>query len=343
MNSVVQITFILLTATFCQDGDSNTIVDFDRHFLKAVARAQSSVVSLRVERREESVEAASKRRKLFSENSIFATRPPNAPATATIIDPNGYLLTTYFNVEGSLLKITAIFPDNTEAEAQLVGFDGNNDLALLKIRRAGLPVLAACDPGEISIGQSVAALGRGPDETSLTINPGIVSALGRMAGRCIQTDAKLNYGNVGGPLIDGQGRLVGITCRVSTRNAAHYGQNSGVGFAITWDELNQLLPNLKEGVKIAPNRRPFLGIQARPDSEADGCEIGDVIPGSAAQRAGLRTGDIVIEFAGKAIHSFDELRNAISKHAVGEKIVLSYLRDDEDHETTVELGESIDP
>lgn len=309
---------------------------------KAGEAAAPSVVALKVDREPEPEKSAPRP---FANpfgsmmtGGVFARRPQNAWCTGTVIEADGHILTTHFNVSGKVKGILVRLADGREFPASLVGFNGKYDLALLKIEAEGLPVLKPSRLQDLKVGDTLVALGRAPDGKALTVNPGILSAPSRMEGRGVQTDAKLNYGNVGGPLVDPQGRLVALTCKVDTKYAADRGQNSGVGFAVTHDRLAEILPDLKAGRNVAESRRAFLGIEANTQSSVEGVELQAVRPGTAAEKAGLKVGDIIVEFDGKPVKTFEELRGSILRKNAGDRVKVKVKRGESQLELDCELG-----
>jgi len=208
------------------------------------------------------------------------------------------------------------------------------------MRSAGDAAVEACHEAldDLKAGHPRVALGRAPNGKSLTVNPGIVSAASRMSGKGIQLDAKLNYGNVGGPVVDHEGRLVAVSCKIDVKYASVYGQNSGVGFAITHDRFTALLADLKAGKSEAEPRRPFLGIQADTKSTKEGVELESVQAGGAAEKAGIKARDVIVEFDGKKIGAFDELRESIMRKSAGDKVKVKVVRGEETIEFDCTLG-----
>ncbi len=275
--------------------------------------------------------------------NVFARRPIGAWCTGTIIEADGVLLTTDFNVQGSIKSIKVRLADGREFDGRLMASNATFDLAAIKIEASDLPTPSYSPIEDLRMGTPVLALGRSPDGRGLTVNPGILSAPSRLAGRAIQTDARLNYGNVGGPLVDLEGRLVGITCKVDTRFAADRGQNSGVGFAIPHHRLREVLADLKAGRSVREARRAFLGVKTSDQpAEVEGFQVGEVVPGSAAERAGLRAGDVIVELDGRKIRGFDDLRAAIARRNPGDRVKIRLLRGEDPLEIDCELGWDID-
>ncbi|MBI2930730.1 MAG: trypsin-like peptidase domain-containing protein [Planctomycetes bacterium] len=310
----------------------------EQAYRRAAEKAAPWVVSVRVSREEEKTSSGGNP---MLTGGVFNRRPKNAPTSGTLIDEDGYVVTSYFNVKGKLKDLKVVLSDGEEKKARLVGYHGSADIALLKIDLTDEPSSPKRSPlNQWKVGMPVVALGRGPDGQGLCLSSGIISAPARLAGRAVQTDARLNYGNVGGPLVDLQGRLIGVTCKVDTKTAASFGQNSGVSFAVTWDQLDALLPDLRKGVKTERTGQPFLGVQADPTAEGvEGVVIESVVPGSAAEEAGIKPGDVLVEFDGAELKTFDDLRAVISKKAVGDEVQVKLRRGEEDLEFSIRLGE----
>lgn len=264
--------------------------------------------------------------------NIFAERS-TAPVSGTIVGAEGEILTTHFNILKAK-KIVVRLADGRRFNATIKGYSARKDLALLKIDAKGLPILSRKKGATVDIGAVVAAVGRNADN-SPSVNAGIVSATDRMYGQAIQTDARLNYANVGGPLVDREGNLVGVTCNVTTSTSSRWGPNSGIGFAVPCAMLDKVIPMLKSGVN--EGKPGYLGVFANPEAAADaGAVIADVHPGSAAATGGLKAGDAIVGFEGKPIANFDQLRRAIINKMVGDKVELIVKRTtDEKSETLV--------
>lgn len=268
---------------------------------------------------------------------VFAKRP-SAWCSGFVVEPDGVILTTYFNVSGKVKSVKVMLPDGRELGGEILGYNGTYDLAAIKVQAEGLPTLKKARLDELKAGQPLVALGRAPNGKSLTVNPGIVSAASRMSGKGLQLDAKLNYGNVGGPVVDHEGRLVAVSCKVDVKYASVYGQNSGVGFAITHDKFTTLLADLKAGKNEAEPRRPFLGIQADTKSTKEGVELESVQAGGAAEKSGIKARDVIVAFDGRKITAFDDLRESILRKSAGDKVKVTVLRGEETIEFDCTLG-----
>jgi serine protease Do len=291
---------------------------------------RESVVALRVDREPEKTSRAA---------GPFGRRPRGATASGVIIDPAGYILTSRFNVAGKVKKIEVILADGTVKEARLLGYDAPLDVALLKIAATDLPVPRFAKTGKLQLGDPVFVIGRAPGGKGWTFNPGILSAQDRFAGKMVQTDAKINFGNVGGILVDRKGLMIGMTCKIDTRYAGTYGQNSGVGFAARWEKIADAMPKLKQGARLESEKRPFLGVIYDPDSTEKGVRLLEVQPDTAAAKAGLRAGDIILTFAGETLKSPSDLLKIINQHKVGDKLDCTVKRDGKILELKVTLGE----
>lgn len=248
-----------------------------------------------------------------------------------IIDGEGHILTNNHVVEDAD-EIKVILKDHKEFEAKVIGRDPKTDLALIKIKSGkGLQPIRLGNSDELRVGDWVMAIGN-PFGLEHTVTAGIVSAKGRVIGagpydNFIQTDASINPGNSGGPLINLKGEVVGI-------NTAIIAQGQGIGFAIPINTAKELLPQLKEKGKVT---RGWLGVMIQkvtPDlarsfnlKDESGALVGDVTPGSPADKAGIKPGDIIIEFDGKAIKEMNELPRLVAAVPVGKTVEVKVLRD----------------
>jgi serine protease Do len=274
---------------------------------------------------------------------------PAGPCSGVIYEPDGFILTSYFNVSGKLrergLKVT--LADGTVHEAKLLGHDEGRDIALLKIEADGLPVLPKADLSKVAQGTFVAIVGRAPDKEHPTIGCGIVSAVNRMRNTAVQTDASMNYGNSGGALVTLRGELVGVGAHIAPR--ARWGQSSGVGFACKVTEIDGVLERLKKGEKIAAPKMPFLGIrpgEGNPDVE--GVEVSLVVPGAPAEKAGIKGGDVIVALDGAKVTDFESLRTLLAAKKIGDEVTVRVMRKGEDgkyaaREFKVKLGERSGP
>jgi S1-C subfamily serine protease len=315
---------------------------FEERYRAAAEKAAAVTVSLRVDRIKDSVAPPPPRgmRGFGGGDDPFGKRPANSPVTGLILEADGWIATSYFNIAGDLKEIEATLPDGRVLPAKLVGYQTGADIALLKVEATGLAVLPRVDPHFLKTGEPVVAVGRAPDGRGLTVNPGILSAPGRHAGKTVQVDCRLNFGNVGGPLVDLEGRLIGMTCKITTART-DIGQNSGIGFALISTHLDSALPALKKGEKTTSGSgRPFLGIIGEPnDTETDGARIKELHNGGSAEKSGLKVDDVIIAMDGVRIRNFEELRTVIMKKKVGETVKVKLRREGQELEFDVVLSE----
>jgi serine protease Do len=227
-----------------------------------------------------------------------------------------------------------------------VGTDAKSDLAVLKIDKTGLPALPLSDSSKVQVGDVVLAIGN-PFGVGQTVTMGIVSATGRALGiedyeDFIQTDAAINPGNSGGALVSADGRLIGINTAIMSRS----GGNQGVGFAIPATMARNVTDQIIHGGKVS---RAFLGVMIQPVtsdlakafklSKAEGALISDVTPGSPAERAGLKAGDVVTRLDDRVVADSRALRLMIGELSPGKAVQLAVVRDGTERRHSVTLGE----
>ncbi|MGP1395318.1 MAG: DegQ family serine endoprotease [Inquilinaceae bacterium] len=260
--------------------------------------------------------------------------PGQAQGSGFIIDPAGYVVTND-HVVGRATDITVTLTDGTEFPAELVGSDPRTDLALLKVEAdRDLPFVAfAADQGKARVGDWVMAVGN-PFGLGGTVTVGIVSAQSRdlQAGPFddfLQVDAAINQGNSGGPLFDMDGNVVGVNSAIVSPN----GGSVGLGFAIPATLAQPVIAQLRETGTVV---RGWLGVNIQtvtPDladalglDSATGALVSNVMPGSPAQRAGLRQGDVILSFGGAEVETMRDLPRLVADTPVGDRIDLEVLR-----------------
>jgi serine protease Do len=267
-----------------------------------------------------------------------------AQGSGFIISPDGYILTNNHLV-GDAEKVIVEVADGRKFTAEKIGTDEDSDVAVVKIDANDLKYLEMADSDTLEVGEWVLAIGN-PLGLSHTVTAGIVSAKGRSGfglatlENFIQTDAAINFGNSGGPLINLDGEVVGI-------NAAIVGAsgNIGIGFAIPINMAKHIYEQLKTGGKI---ERGFLGVGTQDmdaaKAEAFGLKnskgvlIPDVVEGSAAEKAGIRHNDVILELDDKPVESANDLQNRIAMLKPGTKIEILIWRDGKRKTVTVKLG-----
>jgi putative serine protease PepD len=279
--------------------------------------------------------------------------------SGVIIRADGYILTNDHVVSlgtgGGTLRV--VLADGRTAPATIVGRDPSDDLAVVKVSGlSGLPAATFGRSSGLTVGQTVVAVGA-PLGLSDTVTSGIVSNTTRpvRAGdndqavfQAIQTDAAINPGNSGGPLVDLNGSVVGINAAIATDSSGgglqvpgqtQQSGNIGIGFAIPSDEASRIAGELIASGKAF---HAILGVsvQSSATSNTAGVRLSAVNSGGAAQKAGLKVGDIVTAVAHTRVTTADSLIAAIRSHAPGEKVAVTYLRDGKSSTTTVTLDKS---
>ncbi|HOM19135.1 MAG TPA: PDZ domain-containing protein, partial [Thermoguttaceae bacterium] len=268
------------------------------------------------------------------------------PTTGLVVDPQGYIVSSAFNFVNKPSSILVRLPDGTRKAAKLVANDTNRMLSLLKIEvDKPLPVPEAAPRGQIRVGQWAIAVGRAFGEQKPNTTVGIVSAISRIWGKAIQTDAAVSPNNYGGPLVDIHGRVLGLLAPLSPQGGSELAgvewYDSGIGFAIPLEDILQVLPRLKEGKDLKPG---LLGIQFKsPALHISEAEIGSSRPNSPAAKAGLKAGDKIIQVNDRPISRAAELKEEISKRYAGDKLRLVAQRGKDRIECEVELAAEIAP
>jgi serine protease Do/serine protease DegQ len=274
-------------------------------------------------------------------------RETQSAGSGVIVDAkNGYIITNAHVIQHAE-EITVTLQDDRSFTAEIIGADPGSDIAVIKIEPDRLTDLPIADSDDARVGDFVVAIGN-PFGLGHTVTSGIISALGRSGLNpegyedFIQTDASINPGNSGGALVNLRGELVGVNSAILTRG----GGNIGIGFAIPSNMATSVKEQLVEFGEV---RRGLLGVNiytVTPDiAEAYGVDniqgalVSQVVPGSAADNAGIVPGDIVTEVNGEKIKSATELRNAIGLLRIGDKADLRVVRDGKTMKVSAVLGE----
>ncbi len=272
-----------------------------------------------------------------------------AQGSGFIVSPDGLILTNSHVVRDSqeiLIKLN----DGREFSAKLLGQDANTDIAVLKVDAKNLPYLKLGSSADIEVGQWAIAVGN-PFGLQETLTVGVISAKGRAnldvadMEDFIQTDAAINRGNSGGPLLNIDGEVVGM----NTAIASSTGGYMGIGFAIPSEMIKYVLDELTQTGTVT---RGFLGVVLQPVDydlamvfgldKVEGALVAEVQDGSPAAKAGLRRGDIIIERNGRRVDTVASLRNTISLTKPGQSVTLKVLRDGEPLTITVNVGSKAD-
>jgi putative serine protease PepD len=263
-----------------------------------------------------------------------------ATGTGFVVDDAGHIVTAAHVVDGaSSIKIS--FADGTTRTATLAGKDDAADVAVLKVDPSGLTLhpLALGSSASLQVADAVAAIGS-PFGYEESISTGIVSGLDRTVdapngysvAHAIQTDAALNPGNSGGPILDSSGHVVGIADQIATGGSE---QSSGVGFAVPIDLVAAELAQLEAGKTPA---HAYLGVGTATSTSASGAQVGSVTPGSPAAAAGLKAGDVIAAVDGKRITGSSDLVAAIAGRKPGDQVKLNLRRGSDSLTVTATLG-----
>lgn len=295
---------------------------------------------------------------------FYGLVPEEGQGSGFIIDKDGHILTNY-HVIADARQIEVTLHNRKKYRASIVGVDRSHDLAVIQIKGPDLQPMTLGDSKNLQVGQKVYAIGN-PFGLSGTLTRGIVSSIrpvqepngGATIDEAIQTDAAINPGNSGGPLLNGHGEVIGI----NTMILSSVGQSAGIGFAIPIDTAKAVLNDL---VTLGRVRRPAIGVRTIPiDPDlADqlglpsdyGLLIVQVIPGGAADRAGLRGGteraflgnmpisvggDLIVDIDGEKVEDQQDLAQIMNKHRAGDKVHVTFYRGKKKMETDVTLGEA---
>ena len=296
----------------------------------------------------------------YTVNSMFGqSSTAKASGSGIIISEDGYILTnnhvinssssnsnSYYQItEANNLKVT-LYNDDTEYDAKVIGSDFQTDLAVIKIEKTGLTAAELGDSSAVQVGEFAMAVGN-PLGLQSSISCGIVSAKDREVTdtdtkttyHVIQTDAAINSGNSGGALVNADGKVIGInTLKLSGTGV------EGIGFAIP---INSTIDVYKELISKGKISRPFIGITgidldeatAKKNNLVEGIYVKSIENFSAAEKAGVKVGDVIIEADGSLVKNMDELNTIKNKHSVGDKLKIKVNRDGKEKELTLTLQE----
>ncbi len=281
-------------------------------------------------------------REFFRQPPLPESRPVQGAGSGVIIGSDGLILTNNHVVEGAR-EVTVTLVDKKEYQAEVIGRDPKTDLAVLKVNPDS-PLIAATlgDSEQLQVGDWVLAVGN-PFGLGNTVTSGIVSAKGRVIGAgpyddFIQTDASINPGNSGGPLFNVKGEVVGI-------NSAIISSGQGIGFAIPVNTARPLIPQLVEKGRVT---RGYLGVNIQtvtPDlaaalglADSKGVLVADVVPGGAADKAGIERGDVIVAYEGKRVEDSHALPALVAASPVGKEVTITLVRSGKEHAVTARIA-----
>jgi putative serine protease PepD len=278
-------------------------------------------------------------------NSPFGA-PQQQESTATgtgfVVDGKGHIVTAAHVVDGAS-SITVTFQDGTTRTAKLLGKDNATDVAVLSVDPSGLTLhpLELGSSASLQVGDAVAAIGD-PFTYQRSLSTGVVSGLDRTisapngftVAHAIQTDASLNPGNSGGPVLDASGKVVGIVDQIATNGSSE--TSSGVGFAVPIDLVKSELSSLIAGKTVS---HAYLGVSTSSvSSTTSGALVQSVTSGGPADGAGLRSGDVITKLGSTTIKGTNDLVAAIATHEPGDKVTVTVRRGSDTTDLTVTLG-----
>jgi len=273
--------------------------------------------------------------------------PRSGTGSGFILTEDGYVVTNNHVVEGAT-SVVVRMTDRREFDAEIVGLDELSDLALLKIDAEDLPTLKLAEPDSLKVGEWVLAIGS-PFGLDFSVTAGIVSAMGRSLPTAtndnyvpfIQTDVAINPGNSGGPLFNLEGEVVGVNSQIYTRS----GGSIGLSFSIPVSVVRDVVEQLRDSGAV---QRGWLGVSIQNVdknlAEAFGLDrpagalVAQVVEGSPAEEAGIREGDVIVEFDGEYIETSSELPHVVGLVKPGSEVKVGLIRDGDKKTLSVEVG-----
>lgn len=274
-----------------------------------------------------------------------------ASGSGFILTDDGYILTNYHVIESSS-SITVSFFDGSSVEAALIGYDINNDIAVLKVDKTGLTPVVLGDSNNMNVGDDVVAIGNPLGELTFSLTAGTVSALKRevttsngITMNLIQTDCAINSGNSGGALLNLYGEVVGITNAKYSSNSTNEASIDNIGFAIPVNSVKEIIKSIIEDGFIS---RPYVGISVVDVSQESqsyglpkGAAVKEVVADSPAEKAGLQVNDIITHVNGTAVSGSNELVSIAKESAIGDVLKMTVYRQGNTLELEVTVGEQI--
>ncbi len=337
--------------TVAADPPSNVLQELNNAFIELAANASPAVVTISTER-------TVRRQQMSLFDEFFGRRGPSQPrerefqqrgqGSGVIVDGDGLIMTNH-HVIANADTIIVRMSNNVNLGAEVVGSDPSTDIAILRIDAENLPFLEFGDSDALRVGEWVMAIGSPLSQNlNQTVTQGIVSAKGRSNINLvdyedfIQTDAAINPGNSGGPLINMDGKIIGINTAIASRS----GGSQGIGFAVPINMAQSVMNSLIESGRVV---RAFLGItpenvddsmaRALEMDRARGIFITNVQEGSPAAEAGLRELDVILESDGRAVTDSRQFRTSIASRTPGSQVRLKIFRDGQEMTKTITLGE----
>ncbi len=309
-----------------KEGRIITLEEFSKSISEVVKEVKPSVVNIRV--------------RVKREDSFGEEHVEEGLGSGVIYTNDGYIITNN-HVAGEAEELLVTLSDGSQYQAKLIGGDKNTDVAVIKIDEKGLKAASFTSSDNVEVGEIAIAFGS-PFGLQQTITMGIISAKGRNIAispdilpqvDLIQTDTPINPGNSGGPLVNSSGQVVGMNTLIFSPS----GTSAGIGFAITSDTSVNIADQI---IKYGRARIPFMGIEmGENETDIAGVYVNNVIKGYSAEKAGIKKGDIIIEFDGVAVKTPYELLARILRHNVGDEVQIKIYRDGDYQTASLELVE----
>ncbi|MEX2187333.1 MAG: PDZ domain-containing protein [Pirellulales bacterium] len=320
------------TAVVAQQVQSTSLASTEESAIRAaVARVADSVVQIRT---------------IGGLEEVDRTLLPDGPTTGLVISPDGWIVSSALNFVQQPASILVTFASGEQAPAELVAKDHSRMLVLVKAQGvSGLAVPELVPADEIRVGQWAIAVGRTFRADRPNISVGIVSALDRMFGKVMQTDADVSTANYGGPLVDIRGRVYGVVVPIAPQSTSEIAgaewYDSGIGFAVPLASLDAPLERMKQG---HDQRAGVMGIGLAAENAHDSpAEFATVLPTSPAGKAGFKKGDQVTEIDGRTIRTQTDLRFALGTKYAGDKVRVTAKRGEQELKQTIELVGELEP
>ena len=343
------------------DEATFTTHSFSQPFIEAAKRAQPGVVSVKSRMKKTSKWQGEDEIDQFGPEEFWERffgvpmpeqrprqqKPRFAYGSGFIVSKDGYVLTNNHVVEQAE-SVTVTLNDEKEYPAKVVGTDPSTDIAVLHIDANGLPALALADSSTVQVGEWVLAVGN-PFGLQESVTAGIISAKGRSdldiirVEQFFQTDAAINMGNSGGPLVNLNGDVIGMNTAIASSNGGHI----GIGFAIPSNLISDVMQTL---IKYGRVTRGYLGVALqRVDTDIasavglekpQGALVAEVLPGGPAEKAGLQSGDVILELNGKKVEGIGSLRTTVMLMKPGETAVMVLRRNGQNMTITATVAEN---
>ena len=324
MKSRCVLTILLASASSMAVAQESLAKLEEQAFKAAAARVSPSVVQIQT---------------FGGLDRVGETLTGTGPTSGVVVSEDGYIISSAFNFAAKPAAVIVKLPDGRQLDAKVVATDFSRMLTLLKVEATGLPVPEAASVDNAKVGQWTLALGKAFDVATPNFSPGVLSAKNRIWGKAVQTDAKTSPFNYGGPLVDIEGRVLGIIAPLSMTSdevmAGAEWYDSGIGFAIPMDQVAASVERLKSG---EDQYRGTLGvITTTPGNMFAEPVIGQVREGSPAAESGLKAGDLIAAVDGKRVTRQAQVMQALGTKYAGDAVEVTVKRDEAEETLTVTL------